>query len=146
MTALAVLALAGAGAAGSLLRYLAGVALPARSALPWGVLLVNVVGSFVAGLGVAAIDDPLLRLALITGFCGGLTTFSTHAVDTVRLASGELGDAGTPRGAGGETTADARRAPSIRLMIAAANVVVTLALSLAAVAAGLALAGGSPTG
>lgn len=140
MTALAVLALAGAGAAGSLLRYLAGVALPARSALPWGVLLVNVVGSFVAGLGVAAIDDPLLRLALVTGFCGGLTTFSTHAVDTVRLASGELGDAGR------ETTADARRAPSIRLMIAAANVVVTLALSLAAVTAGLALAGGSPAG
>lgn len=124
MPVLAVLALAGAGAVGALLRYLAGVALPARRSLPWGVLLVNVVGSFVAGLCIAAIDDPVLRLALVTGFCGGLTTFSTHAVDTVRLASGEIGAAG--------------RAVAARWGLAVANVAVTLALALAAVLAGAA--------
>lgn len=135
MPALAVLALAAAGALGALLRYLAGVALPARRSLPWGVLLVNVVGSFVAGLGVAAVDDPVLRLAIISGFCGGLTTFSTHAVDTVRLALGEIGvDGAHGRGA------------AARWAVAAANVVLTLALALAAVltgtAAGAALLGG----
>lgn len=127
MPALAVVALAGAGAVGALLRYLAGVALPARRSLPWGILLVNVVGSFVAGLGIAAIDDPVLRLALVTGFCGGLTTFSTHAVDTARLALGEIG----VDGAHG-------RAATARWAVAAANVMVTLALALAAVLAGAA--------
>lgn len=127
MPALAVLALAAAGALGALLRYLAGVALPARRSLPWGILLVNVVGSFVAGLGVAAIDDPVLRLAIVSGFCGGLTTFSTHAVDTVRLALGEIG----VDGAHG-------RAVVARWAVAAANVAVTLALALAAVLAGAA--------
>ncbi len=144
MTALTLLALAGAGALGSLLRHLAGVALPARGALPWGVLLVNVAGSFLAGLAVAGVDDAALQLAIVTGFCGGLTTFSTHAVDTVRLARGELG--GGRRHASRETGADARRAPSIRLMVAVANVVVTLALTLLAVEAGAALAGGSLLG
>ena len=124
MPVLAVLALAGAGALGALLRYLAGVALPARRALPWGVLLVNVVGSFVAGLGVAAIDDSVLRLAIVTGLCGGLTTFSTHAVDTVRLASGEIGAPERPA--------------AVRWGLAVANVVVTLALALGAVLAGIA--------
>ncbi|WP_082514934.1 CrcB family protein [Yonghaparkia sp. Root332] len=127
MPALAVLALAGAGAVGALLRYLVGVALPARRALPWGVLLVNLVGSFVAGIGLAAVDDPVLRLAIVTGFCGGLTTFSTHAVDTVRLALGEIG----VDGAHG-------RAAAARWTVAAANVVLTLVLALAAVLAGAA--------
>ena len=124
MPALAVLALAGAGAVGALLRYLAGVALPARRSLPWGVLLVNVVGSFIAGLGTAAIDDPVLRLAIVTGLCGGLTTFSTHAVDSVRLALGEIGAPKRPAAA--------------RWVLAAVNVVATLALALAAVLAGAA--------
>lgn len=135
MTALTLLVLAGAGAAGSLLRYLAGVALPARRRLPWGALLANVVGSFAAGLAIAAVDDPVLRLVIVTGFCGGLTTFSTHAVDTVRLARGEIG--GSSVGAAG------LRRRGIRIALAGANVVVTLALTLAAVAAGAALGGGS---
>ncbi len=79
-----------AGALGAMLRY--GVARsfrahPAR--LPWAVLLVNLVGSFVAGVVIAlSYDDPggALRLILVGGFAGGLTTFSTFSVETVQLA------------------------------------------------------------
>jgi fluoride exporter len=60
------------------------------SQFPWGILLVNVAGSFLLGfltglvLDVGA--DPGWLLVLGTGFCGGFTTFSTAMVDTVRLA------------------------------------------------------------
>jgi fluoride exporter len=132
MTAAALLALAAAGSAGAVVRYFAAVALPARGSLPWGVLVVNVVGSFLAGLGIAAIDDPVLTLALVTGFCGGLTTFSTHAIDSVRLVTGEIGRSG--------------RAVFVRVSLAVGNVVVTLALSLGGVLAGVAVGGGVPGG
>lgn len=122
-----VLALAGAGAAGALLRYLVGVALPARRSIPWGVLIVNTLGSLIAGAAVAAVDDPTVRLLIVSGFCGGLTTFSTQAVDTVRLASGEIGSPD-------------RSAP-VRRALAGANVAANLMLSLAAATAGFALAG-----
>jgi CrcB protein len=53
------------------------------------VLLVNVVGSAIGGvvLGLATIGgvDAGIRLIVLTGFCGGLTTFSTWSVDTVQL-------------------------------------------------------------
>ena len=65
-----------AGALGAVLRYLA-------SHLPWGVLLVNVVGSLIAGLAAAGLTGDA-RLILLTGFCGGLTTFSTFSVETVQ--------------------------------------------------------------
>jgi fluoride exporter len=122
-TTLALLALA--GAAGSLLRYTAGVLLPARRSLPWGILTVNALGSGLAGAVIAGVEDPVAQLALLTGFCGGLTTLSTHAVDTVLLARG------------GVTGADARREPLVRAGLALANVVVTLGLSVAFVAGGM---------
>ena len=46
-------------------------------------LVVNVVGSFVAGIGLATLSGDA-TLILITGFCGGLTTFSTFSVETVQ--------------------------------------------------------------
>lgn len=59
------------------------------SQFPWGILLINVLGSFLlgvlTGLVVDAGVDPDWRLVLGTGFCGGFTTFSTAMVDTVRL-------------------------------------------------------------
>ena len=54
--------------------------------LPWPVLLVNVVGCALLGvlLGSGRTTDRR-RLLLGTGFCGGLTTFSTFAVDAAVL-------------------------------------------------------------
>lgn len=67
-----------AGALGAVLRYLV-------SFLPWGVLAVNVVGSFIAGLALASLTGEW-QLVVLTGFCGGLTTFSTFSVETVQAA------------------------------------------------------------
>jgi CrcB protein len=57
---------------------------------PWGVLIVNVLGSAIGGavIGLAtrfALADDL-RLVLLGGLCGGLTTFSTLSVETVQFA------------------------------------------------------------
>lgn len=116
MTPLLVLAVMGAGAAGAVARYLVG-RIGAKAAWPWPVLLVNVVGSLIAGIAV----HTDVALVVVTGFAGGLTTFSTFTVETVQLAS-----------AG-------------RWRAAAANVGANLALGLAAAAlgwfAGLALFG-----
>jgi CrcB protein len=77
------------GAAGSLLRYAVGQALgPARAgAFPWHTFAVNVAGSLVLALVVAATprDAHHLRALLAVGFCGGLTTFSTFGYETVSL-------------------------------------------------------------
>lgn len=68
-----------AGALGAVVRY--GVSLIGGV---WSVLLVNVVGSFIAGLAIGLSGD--YQLIVATGFCGGLTTFSTFSVHTVELA------------------------------------------------------------
>lgn len=112
---LVVVAVLVAGAVGAVLRYALSRALPVRPGhLPGGILIVNVVGSAMAGalIGLAerAALDGDLRLVLVTGFCGGLTTFSTWTVETVELADGG------------------------RWRAAILNVVLTLALGLAAAA------------
>ena len=82
-----------AGAVGAVIRYALSRAYPVRPGhLPGGILIVNVVGSLVAGVVIglaerAAISDDV-RLVLLTGFCGGLTTFSTWSVETVELIDG----------------------------------------------------------
>ncbi len=88
--AAALLAVAVGGAAGSVLRYVIGVVLMRFSgAFPVGTLLVNVLGSLLIGVfsrPVEALDDdPLLRLALTAGFCGGFTTFSLFSAEVVTL-------------------------------------------------------------
>lgn len=80
-----------AGAAGALLRFAVARAFARRPGrgLPWAVLLVNVVGSAIGGvvLGFAVRGDLAadIQLILLTGLCGGLTTFSTLSVETVQF-------------------------------------------------------------
>jgi CrcB protein len=82
MTPLTVALVVVAGAAGAVLRYLVASA-GAKAAWPWPVLLVNVTGSLVAGF---AFHTDLALIA-VTGFAGGLTTFSTFSVETVQLGA-----------------------------------------------------------
>ena len=76
---------------GALLRWVLGMKLNAvLPAIPLGTLAANLVGGYVIGLCVAyfaARPDlpPQVRLFLITGFCGGLTTFSTFSAEVVDL-------------------------------------------------------------
>lgn len=79
------LVLAG-GAAGSVLRLLLDTAAAAHVGrrLPWGILAANVLGSLLLGLLHGTAPGWFVALAG-TGFCGGLTTYSTLAADTVRL-------------------------------------------------------------
>ena len=69
-----------AGALGAVLRFLVVRLVPT----PWAVLVVNVVGSLVGGVLIGATSGEL-QLILLTGFCGGLTTFSSFTVETVQL-------------------------------------------------------------
>jgi CrcB protein len=77
------------GGAGSLARYLAGSAISTRygSRFPWGTLAVNVTGSFLIGLLMTLLTErvvanPNWRLALVVGFLGGYTTFSSFEWET----------------------------------------------------------------
>lgn len=61
---------------GALLRY--GLShWNSKAALPWGTLTANVLGAFLIGLFYQRVYDQQLYLVLATGFCAGLTTFST---------------------------------------------------------------------
>jgi CrcB protein len=74
-----------AGGIGAVLRYLVdlGVARLAGRRFPWGILLVNISGSFALGLVTAALPDAAFLLG--AGLLGGYTTFSTAMLDTVAL-------------------------------------------------------------
>ena len=73
-----------AGAVGAVLRWAVSRAF-AEQRFPWAVLVVNVVGSALGGVLVGLAVDDAARLILLTGLCGGLTTFSTLSVETVQL-------------------------------------------------------------
>ena len=84
-----VAAVAGGAAAGALLRWRAGVWLNAAwPGFPLGTLLVNLAGGLLVGIALAWFErspDELLRLLLVTGFLGGLTTFSAFSVESLLL-------------------------------------------------------------
>lgn len=82
----------GAGAAmGAWLRWWFGLLWnPLFPTLPLGTLAANLAGGYVIGLAMALFADhpglpPEARLLVVTGFLGGLTTFSTFSAETVTL-------------------------------------------------------------
>ncbi len=89
MNLIALLAVGIGGLAGSVLRWLIGLRMNAIfPALPLGTLVANIVGGYIIGLAAGAVTADLglsqnMRLFLIPGFCGGLTTFSTFSLETV---------------------------------------------------------------
>jgi CrcB protein len=94
---------AGAALGGMLRYFLSGVAARlAGETFPWGTLLVNVTGCMFIGFFAALagpegrlILPPNIRLFVMTGLCGGYTTFSTFSYETLRLVQdGEWGYAG----------------------------------------------------
>lgn len=60
------------------------------TALPWGTLAANLIGGYLIGICVAVFQalpniDPVWRLALVTGFLGALTTFSSFSAEVVGM-------------------------------------------------------------
>jgi CrcB protein len=102
------------GALGSVLRYLMVTAIGA----PLGTLAVNVIGSFAIGVLFVLVSREGWQLFLMTGLLGGFTTFSAFSLDTLRLV--EQG----------------------QLLQAALYALGSVALSLSAVALGVALTKG----
>ena len=112
------------GAIGSLLRYWVQVAVEAWTGpgFPWGTVAINVVGSFVigafaalTGAGGRLSDNGDVRVLVMVGLCGGFTTFSSFSLQTlVLLRAGQAG-------------------------AAAANVVVSVVLSVIATFVGIVL-------
>lgn len=111
------------GALGTLARFAIGLlAAPISQSLPWGTILINISGSFVIGLfGTLTLAQgryPVsenVRLFVMVGICGGFTTFSAFSLQTLDLL---------------------RAGASVR---AGLNVVLSVAICLAAVAAGHAI-------
>jgi len=87
----AIAAISLGAAIGALLRWTLGLKLNSlMPSIPPGTLAANVIGGYVVGVAVAFFADapeipPEWRLLVITGFCGGLTTFSTFSAEVVVL-------------------------------------------------------------
>jgi fluoride exporter len=85
------------GSLGAISRYLIGI-MAARAwgvNFPWGTLIVNMVGCFLIGLIIGLTDSvrlltPGVRLFLITGFLGALTTFSSFSLETTNAVRAGL--------------------------------------------------------
>lgn len=86
-----ILAVSLGAALGALLRWALGLKLNSLlPSMPPGTLVANLVGGYIIGAAIAFFANtpglaPEWRLLIITGFCGGLTTFSTFSAEVVVL-------------------------------------------------------------
>src|SRR3954468_22754818 len=92
-----VLSIAAGASLGALLRWLLAARFnPSYSSLPLGTLAANLLGGYLVGIAVAYFAwrpdlPPEVRLFVITGFLGGLTTFSTFSAEVVaQLQQGQV--------------------------------------------------------
>ncbi len=85
----------GGAAAGAWLRWWLGAVFnPVFPTLPLGTLAANLLGGYLIGLALAALGHfealaPEIRLLVVTGFLGGLTTFSTFSAEATTLFARE---------------------------------------------------------
>ncbi|CAN5418973.1 fluoride efflux transporter CrcB [soil metagenome] len=90
-----VIAISLGASIGALSRWCLGLLLTRpEGLLPWGTLAANLVGGYLIGVTIGVFQsmpelDPVWRLALITGFLGGLTTFSSFSAEVVMMLQQE---------------------------------------------------------
>lgn len=87
---LSVLAICIGACLGALARWGLGLWLNPGAVLPLGTLAANLVGGYLVGVTVAVFQalphlDPAWRLAIVTGFLGALTTFSSFSAEVVGM-------------------------------------------------------------
>lgn len=81
------------GGLGAVLRHLLDTAVGRRygADIPWGIIVVNVIGSFGTGVVLGAttyeVISPTTATVILIGLLGGFTTASTLAYDTARLVT-----------------------------------------------------------
>ena len=85
---LSVLAICLGASLGALSRWGLALWLTPGGVIPWGTLAANLIGGYLIGVAIAVLQampqlDPVWRLLLVTGFLGGLTTFSTFSAEVV---------------------------------------------------------------
>jgi fluoride exporter len=94
-TAILYACVAAGGILGSVARWVASLVIPVVSGFPYPTLFVNITGSFIIGF-YSTLTAPEGRMFattrqrqfVMTGFCGGYTTFSSFSLETVRLLRG----------------------------------------------------------
>lgn len=87
---LQVIAICLGASVGALARWGLSLWLNPGGLIPWGTLAANLLGGYLVGICVAVFNnlpalDPVWRLALVTGFLGALTTFSSFSAEVVGM-------------------------------------------------------------
>lgn len=87
---ISVFAICAGACAGALARWQLGLWLNPGMSLPVGTLAANLIGGYLVGVCVGVFQalpdiDPVWRLALVTGFLGALTTFSSFSAEVVSM-------------------------------------------------------------
>ncbi len=91
---LPILAICLGASIGALARWGLSLWLSPGGLMPWGTLAANLLGGYLVGVCIATFQampqlDPVWRLLLVTGFLGGLTTFSTFSAEVVGFLMAE---------------------------------------------------------